>query len=186
MDSILKLLALLEKYAPLIEKYLPLLEAQLKRGVPPPPAADRPTPLVEEDIPAPKKPDPIIFFASQLDVMDVNGEPYNPVNAINWGSYVRFDSNPKDQYGKPLPAEMLSEIESLEWKHTWDGEPDRQEFAHINVGGALYQKSNGLAVSAKVFKEGEDAKRHAWAVWLTYHLKGGRTVDTNEITLMVD
>lgn len=179
MESLLKLAALLEKYAPLIEKYLPLLEAQLKK-------VEEKKPPVEEEPIEPPKPEAVVFFSSQLNVMDVNGEAWDGVSAIGWGSYVRLDSNPKDQFGRPLPAAQLAEIESVEWRTTWDGEKAPEDVARPNVGGALYNKSNGLACSGKVFKEAEDAKRHAWAWYLRYNLKGGRVVETNEITFPVD
>jgi hypothetical protein len=200
MDSIVKLLALLEKYGPLIQKYLPLLEAFLEKQTKPalPKVAEEP--LVNPPVvPAPPAPAPApIFAASQLNIMDVNGEEYNPLNAIGWGSYVRYDSNPKDETGAPLPAEELAQVGSIEWKSLWDGSPDTAGFHHVNVGGALYAKSNGYACSLKVFKEGEDAKRHkvfkegedakrhTLDVWVTYHLKGGGTVDSNEVRVFVD
>jgi len=146
----------------------------------------------EEDIinpkpvPVPVVPAKPIFSASQLNVMDVNGEAYNPGNAINWGSYIRLDSNPKDEKGDPLPKEELAQVESIEWKSLWDGEPDKEGFCHINVGGNLWNQSNGYAVSAKVFLEGRDANRHTLDFWVTYHLKSGKTVDSNEVRFQVD
>jgi len=149
----------------------------------------------EEEIIAPPKPVPVvekIFSASQLNIMDVNGEGYNPNNAVGWGSYLRYDSNPKDQFGSPLPFELIDPaspkcvVDKVEWKALWDGEPGSHSF-HINVGGNLWNNSNGYAVSLKIFKEDtEDNKRHTLDVWVTYHLKNGGTVDSNEVRVEVD
>lgn len=160
-----------------------------------PPSDPKPS-VVEEPLvnPPPSAPVPPaqVFSASQLNVLDVNGEEYNPVNAINWGSYIRLDSNPKDQFGKPLAKELIDPaspqcvVQSIEWKSLWDGAPDKAGKCHLNVGGNLYNNSNGYAISAKVFKEGEDDKRHTLDVWVTYHLKAGGTVDSNEVRFQVD
>ena len=190
-----QLLALL----PEILKALPAILALIERFAPERPGiagpGPRPVPPIEEEpIVAPVKPIPTpetkVFTSSRLDVMDVNGEPYNPLNAIGWGSYIRLDSNPKDQFGSPLPAEQIRPetgvVEKIEWRSTWDGEADTEENHHENVGGRLYNESNGYAISCKVFKENEDARRHSLDVWVTYHLKDGRKVDSNEVRLLVD
>ena len=54
------------------------------------------------------------------------------------------------------------------------------------MGGNLHNKSNGYAVSVKVFKEGNDGKRHTLDVWVSYHMLDGRVVDSNEVRFAVD
>jgi len=153
-----------------------------------------PIPFEEEPMVSPPSvpaaPAPV-FSASQLDVMDVNGEPYHPESAINWGSYIRFDSNPKDQFGAPLPADQIDPttgvVSELEWRSTWDGEGGERPEFHVNVGGNLYNQSNGYACSVKVFKHGvEDNKRHVLDVYVRYTLKDGRVVESNEVRIEVD
>lgn len=173
------------------------------------------TPIIEEEpivspVP-PKEPVPSSIFSSvQLNILDITGTDNPPSidealagNAVGWGSYIRFDSNPKDQFGNPFPGELLglkkqgnrwvaddlskSVVSDIEWRSTWDGEGgERPEFA-VNIGGNLHTQSNKYSCAVKIFKKGvENAERHVLAVWVRFKLKDGRTIDSNEISLNVD
>lgn len=194
---------LIKTLLPMLIENLPGLIMQLialfakKPGEPTKPVIEE-EPIISPVPPKEPVPDPI-FSASKLNIMDITGTENPPSvdealagNACGWGSYIRFDSNPKDQFGNPLPFELIDPnnpkcvVSSIEWRSTWDGEGgSRPEFS-MNEKGNLWNKSNGYACALKVHKEAENKERHVLAVWVRYKMKDGRTVDSNEISLYID
>lgn len=206
---------LIQTLLPVLIQNLPQLIAQLiELFKPKPTAPTRPTPpvVIEEPIiVTPPTPQPApVFTSSQLNILDITGTEHPPTveealagNACGWGSYIRYDSNPKDQFGNPLPGELLglksdgaggwveddlskSVVASIEWRSTWDGEGGTRPEFTMNVGGNLYNQSLGYACACKVHKEAENKERHTLAVWVRYNLRDGRVVESNEISLYID